>query len=198
MHDAPVRFEREHRLERDVLELVGDDVGSRAELADRAQVVVRGDDLLVGDLPARRVRQRLEGHDAKAHPLRLEGQHPAELAAAEDPDRADHSSIASTSARVRATRSSRRRAKSASCNAKMRAANSAAFAAPPIAIVATGTPAGICAIENSESRPLSAFDFTGTPMTGSVRLARDHPGQVRGAAGAGDDHLDAARCASAA
>ena len=59
----------------------------------------------------------------------------------------------------------------------MRAANSAALTAPPIAIVATGTPGGICAIESSESRPWSAFDCTGTPMTGSSVLAAVMPGR---------------------
>ena len=59
----------------------------------------------------------------------------------------------------------------------MRAAKSAALAAPPIAIVATGTPAGICAIESSESRPLSAFDSTGTPITGRFVLVATIPGR---------------------
>ena len=40
----------------------------------------------------------------------------------------------------------------------MRAAKRAALAAPPIAIVATGTPGGICTIESSESRPLNLAD----------------------------------------
>ena len=54
-----------------------------------------------------------------------------------------------------------------------------------------GTPAGICTIESSESMPLSAFDSTGTPSTGSAVFAAVMPGQVRRAAGAGDDHLRA-------
>ena len=37
-----------------------------------------------------------------------------------------------------------------------------------MAVVATGTPAGICTIESSESSPFRARDFTGTPTTGSV------------------------------
>ena len=87
----PVGLEREHRFERDVLELVGDDVAARAEFADRAQIVVRGDELFVGDLSGRRVGERLERDDAIAHALRFEREHAAELAAAEDADRADHS-----------------------------------------------------------------------------------------------------------
>ena len=61
-----------------------------------------------------------------------------------------------------------------------------------MATVATGTPFGICTIDSSESRPLSAALCTGTPMTGSDRVRRDHAGQMRGAAGAGDDHREPA------
>ncbi len=63
----------------------------------------------------------------------------------------------------------------------------------PMASVPTGTPPGICTIDSSESRPCSAALCTGTPSTGSTVCDGDHAGQVRGAAGAGDDHLDAAR-----
>jgi hypothetical protein len=61
----------------------------------------------------------------------------------------------------------------------MDAASSAALRAPasPIATAATGTPVGICTIESSESRPLSAFDSTGTPITGSVVFAAVIPGR---------------------
>ena len=42
-----------------------------------------------------------------------------------------------------------------------------AFLAPSRATVATGTPPGICRIDNIESQPSIEFlDFTGTPMTG--------------------------------
>ncbi len=47
----------------------------------------------------------------------------------------------------------------------------------PIAIDATGTPAGICTIDNSESLPLRALDCTGTPMTGTRVLAAVMPGR---------------------
>ena len=59
----------------------------------------------------------------------------------------------------------------------MAAANSAAFTAParPIASVPTGIPAGICTIDNSESRPFSDFDSIGTPSTGSSVLAAATP-----------------------
>ncbi len=59
----------------------------------------------------------------------------------------------------------------------MRATKSAAFTAPPIAIVATGTPGGICTIESKESMPRNAFDWTGTPTTGSAVFAAIIPGR---------------------
>src|SRR5204862_8069915 len=61
----------------------------------------------------------------------------------------------------------------------MAAAQSAALAAPaaPIANVATGTPAGICTIDSSESSPPSDFDCTGTPSTGRRVLAAVMPGR---------------------
>ena len=62
----------------------------------------------------------------------------------------------------------------------------------PIATVATGTPFGICTIDSSESSPFSAALCTGTPITGRTVCAATMPGQVRGAAGAGDDHLEPA------
>ena len=63
--------------------------------------------------------------------------------------------------------------------ARMAAAASPALVAPatPMANVATGMPAGICTIDSSESRPLSAFDCTGTPSTGSVVLEAVMPGR---------------------
>ena len=52
-----------------------------------------------------------------------------------------------------------------------------AFLAPLMATVATGTPAGICTIDNSESWPFSVELFTGTPMTGSSVIAAAIPGR---------------------
>ena len=61
----------------------------------------------------------------------------------------------------------------------MATASSPALAAPatPIAIVATGTPSGICTIDRSESRPFNAALCTGTPMTGSTVCAATMPGR---------------------
>ena len=72
----------------------------------------------------------------------------------------------------------------------MRTASSPALRAPPIDTVATGTPAGICTMESSESIPSRYFSGTGTPITGSGVRAGDHARQVGRAARAGDDHLE--------
>ena len=73
----------------------------------------------------------------------------------------------------------------------MRTASRPAFLALPTATVATGTPPGICTIDSSESRPSSCASGTGTPITGSGVIDAVMPGQVRGAAGTGDDHPQA-------
>ena len=49
--------------------------------------------------------------------------------------------------------------------------------ATPIDRVPTGTPAGICTIESSESTPFSVFDCTGTPSTGREVFAAVMPGR---------------------
>src|SRR2546429_1470057 len=63
--------------------------------------------------------------------------------------------------------------------ARIAAAHSAALVAPaaPIANVATGTPAGICTMDSSESSPPRDFDCTGTPSTGRIVLAAVMPGR---------------------
>ena len=45
------------------------------------------------------------------------------------------------------------------------------------ASVPTGTPAGICTIDSSESIPCSALDCTGTPSTGNEVFAAIMPGR---------------------
>ena len=87
----------------------------------------------------------------------------------------------------------RREARPSSCRARIAAARSAAFTAParPIASVPTGTPAGICTVERSESSRRA-------PSTRPARRARATsvfdatiPGEVRRSARARDDHLQA-------
>ena len=77
----------------------------------------------------------------------------------------------------------------ASSPASSATANSAALVAPasPIANVATGTPAGICTIEYSESCPPRWRDGDRHAEHRHGGLGGEHPRQVGGAAGAGDD-----------
>ena len=81
-----------------------------------------------------------------------------------------------------APRGRRRTARGRAASARVgggedRTASRPAFAAPPMETVATGTPAGICTIESSESRPSSVASGTGTPITGSVVTAASIPGR---------------------
>ena len=82
-----------------------------------------------------------------------------------------------------------------SLSARIAAASSAALIAParPIASVPTGTPAGICTIESRLSSALERAALDRHAEHRQRRHRRDHAGQVRRAAGAGDDHLEAAR-----
>src|SRR5690606_37454438 len=108
-------------------------------------------------------------------------QHAGQLPAPEDPDRGHRrgSSPAATVSVCCARKRSSAAPMPSSEAASMAAANRAALAAPaaPIANVATGTPAGICTIDSSESMPLSALVCTGTPSTGTAVLAAIIPGR---------------------
>ena len=71
----------------DVLQLVGDDVAQRTEAAGGIDVVIAPDDELVRHGRRRAARVRVERDDPVAHRARREREHPAQLAAAHDPDR---------------------------------------------------------------------------------------------------------------
>ena len=82
--------------------------------------------------------------------------------------------------------------------ARMRTASRPALRAPPTDTVATGTPAGICTIESSESMPSRCSQRHRNADHRQRRDRGEHAGQVGRAAGAGDDHLEPAagsRCA---
>ena len=55
-----------------------------------------------------------------------------------------------------------------SYTARISAAKIAAFFAPLTAIVATGTPDGICTVLSRASIPFSGVALTGTPITGLI------------------------------
>src|SRR6188472_1903575 len=165
----------------DVLELVGDDVGALDEPVERLGVAVLADDELA-DLARAGVGRGVEESERQAERQSCEPEHAPELTAADARDARRHAvgSGLSSTACVCAARNRRRRSASAPSEpARMAAASRAALTAParPIANVATGTPAGICTIDSSESIPDSAFDSTGTPRTGSVVFAAAMPGR---------------------
>ncbi|EXS71794.1 transcriptional regulator [Sphingobium sp. Ant17] len=111
------------------------------------------------------------------------------MAAAKDTDgrtgrdgghgRDQSSTVSATASVCLARQASSRSASAGSLVARMAAASSPALIAPglPIASVATGMPPGIWTIESSESMPLSAFDSTGTPSTGSRVIDAHMPGK---------------------
>ena len=65
-----------------------------------------------------------------------------------------------------------------SATPRMRTASRPAFLALSIATVATGTPAGICTMDSSESIPSSRLSATGTPITGSAVTLANIPDQA--------------------
>src|SRR4051812_25863361 len=173
----------------DVLELEGDHVHAAGEIAHRVEVVVGGLDLAVGDLAGGGVVVGGEGVDPVAHAPRGDGEHAAELTAAQDPDsraggdhprRAAQGRVSSRTRRVCSATKSRSFSRSSGrVDASMRTASRAALAAPalPMASVPTGTPEGIWTIDSRESRPLSAWLWTGTPSTGRRVWAATMPGR---------------------
>src|SRR5699024_7085137 len=68
-------------------------------------------------------------------------------------------------------------AKGSSLAPRMRAASRPALRAPPTETVATGTPAGICTIDSSESIPSRCWSGTGTPITGKGVREASMPGR---------------------
>ena len=67
--------------------------------------------------------------------------------------------------------------RSGSPTARMRTASRPALRAPLTAIVATGTPLGICTMESRLSRPSRCDSATGTPITGRVVTEASIPGR---------------------
>src|SRR5436305_8232857 len=173
----------------DVLELEGDHVHPAGEIAHRVEVVVGGLHLAVGDLAGGGVVVGGEGVDPVAHAPRGDGEHAAQLTAAQDPDgraggdhprRVGQGRVSSRTRRVCSATKSRSFSRSSGrVVASMRTASRAALAAPalPMASVPTGTPEGIWTIDSRESRPLSAWLWTGTPSTGRRVWAATIPGR---------------------
>src|SRR5437868_7223778 len=161
------------------------------KLADRIKILVPGVDFHIRDLPRRSVFVGRKRVNPITHTLGRDGEHTTELPTSEHSDRATRQnrrtavvaghgkpSCRTDSACFRRNASNRVRI-SGYLFPRMLAASSAAFVAPalPIARVATGTPAGICTIDSSESTPWRTLLLIGTPKTGSVVFAATIPGK---------------------
>jgi hypothetical protein len=70
----------------DVLELVGDDVAGLGQALQRPAVVIGGDDLAGGDPAGGAVFLGIQDHHVEAQAGGGQGQHAAQLSAAEDAD----------------------------------------------------------------------------------------------------------------
>ena len=146
-------------VDRDVLELEGDEVDRAGEGGERRFVVIGRDGARRGDGEGRALRVGAVDVAGEAELGRGHRQHAAELAAAENAD--DHarperrrithrrSGRSSTAADWATRQPSRRLATPSSKRASTEAASSAALIAPerPMASVPTGMPAGIWTME---------------------------------------------------
>ena len=180
----PVRaLHRAQARDRHVLPVESDDLAAPGELGEQ-RVVREGAAEERRHLARRRVARGIQAQEIEPERIACQSEHAAELAGAHDADGhvrgvARGSGLRSTPAVCRSRYVSSAVAISGCRLARMATAHSAALVAPaaPIANVATGTPAGICTIDSSESRPPSDFDCTGTPRTGRVVLAAVMPGR---------------------
>src|SRR5260370_683787 len=161
------------------------------EVFECSLIGVIGSDAL-GDAAHGSFGRRIEKTEMQTERVARESEHVAELSAAEDADghaclpfffagggAVEGSGLARTRP-VCSARNLRKASRMARCFApRMEAARSAALTAPdlPMASVPTGMPAGSCAMERSESRPLRARDSTGTPRTGRTVFEAVMPGR---------------------
>ena len=151
-------------------------------------------------LPGGGTARRIQTQEIQ--PERIAGQceHAAELAGAHDSDGHERdvargSGLPRTPAVWRSRKPSSAAAMAGYLLARIAAAHSAALVAPaaPMANVATGTPAGICTIESKRIDAAEGFRLHRHAEHRQARLGRGHARQVRCAAGACDQHLEAAR-----
>src|SRR5215468_10937721 len=174
----------------DLLDLEGDDVAVLREIRGGKRVVeLRGDDA-ISDRARGAVSVWIEHVNIVAERARSHRGHSAQLSTAQDADRrarrdighqrASSMFVSSNTSSVRCFRQTRSRSRnSARCVDTIDVASSAALIAPgsPMASVPTGTPFGICTIDNNESRPFNMVAGMGTPSTGSVVLEAIMPGR---------------------
>src|SRR5690606_9323119 len=171
----------------------GDGVGRRVLEFERHQVAFVGQHAqmrviriiraqVLAELRRAGVGCRIEKYELHAERVASERQHAPELSTADDAYLHDSSRGSGLASTLRVCSARNAFSAVAYCGyllPRILAASSAALMAPalPIASVATGTPAGICTIDSSESTPLSIDDCTGTPSTGRWVLAAHMPGR---------------------
>src|SRR5690606_34512863 len=169
---------------RHVLELGRHHLNAAREVSKRGVIEIIADDGFGRNARSGAVGFVGENADIKAQLRGGLAQHPAQLAAAENADRAAgrervHSGLSDTASVCAARNASTRAASVASPSARICAAIMPALAAPasPMASVPTGTPFGICTIESRLSSPFKSLLFTGTPSTGSGVIEAAMPGR---------------------
>ena len=189
----------------------------RRELGEAARIEVVGANVAVGDASRRAVVARIEHRHLVAEALRGHAEHaaragrrpaaPATRRARRRSQRAPNRA-ARRSASGGAARASRARRRSASRGTRRALRERRVgrrqqrdgeqrrrWRRPPRRSRTSRRecPSASARSNSSESSPRRYFDGTGTPSTGTVVFAASMPGQVRGAAGAGDDRAQAAR-----
>jgi hypothetical protein len=174
----------------DVLDLDRHDIAAPGQLGQRAGVVERrGEDLCGGR--DRRVGRGVDGEAADAEGHAGQGQHPAELAAAEDPDggHAWRGSGAASTAAVCVSRHACSRTRTSGRRvATMAVASRAALTAPALPIAMVPRDAG-GHLHDGQQRvePLEVLRRHRDPEDGQDGVGGQHPGQVRGPTRRGDD-----------
>src|SRR5439155_15586686 len=164
------------RLARNIFELEGQQIEAFREIPHGRFIFVCAGEFAVGELTSGRIFFRTENVDPVTHAPGCDGEHAAELPTSHQADRRARQVAPRHGTRWVSTASVCRFRNASTffrifswLRARMLAARRAALVAPavPMASVPTGTPAGIWAMERRESIPWRAWDWIGTPRTGS-------------------------------
>ena len=192
--------EKRGGLGRHILELIGNDVDGAGKAAEGGFIVVRGAGAGVHHiegagilLPANRRGSANPSGAAASASMRASCPPPRIPMVAPGFSKVQSFGRLATALVWRARQASSRLATFASDKAITAAASSAALVAPalPMASVPTGMPPGICRIESSEILALQRMRVHRHAEYRQRRHRCGHAGQMRGAPGAGDDHLEA-------
>ncbi len=185
----------------DVFEFERDHVHVGGEAADGVEIVVGRVDFHVGDLAGGRVFVGRERVDPIAHAAGGDGEHAAQLAAAQDADgragedRVHSSCLFDYFALLRCAEVVQLGAQSGRVLARIATAKSAAFFAPAVADGerCDGNAGGHLHDREQRIHAVQDAAFDGHAQHGHDGVSGGHARQMRGAARAGDDHFDAAR-----